>query len=222
MTRGDIVGRIMSRLNLSSATAQTRIQNFVNERYRSVQTSCNLGRVRRGTVTTTTTSGVNTLIPSGIIKPLTVTLPALNRVLGERTQDQLRTFDPIQQWLGAPEIYAVTKFDASSFTMQLMPKPDASYSLTIDGVLRGSDMTNDNDIPALPEDFHDVLVFGGLADEYDHLEKADLALKQEQHFQRRVSELRYWIAKSIYLHRMQNGQMFDSWWWWLYGSPWVR
>lgn len=222
MTRGEIVSRIMARLNLSSTTAQTRIQNSVNERYRRVQTSCNLGRVRWGTVTATTTSGVNTITPSGIIKPVTVSLPVLNRVLGERTQDQMRTFDPINQWLGAPEIFAVTNFTATGVTMQLMPKPDAAYNLTLDGYLRGSDMALDADVPAFPEDFHDILVYGGLADEYPHLEKIDLAMVEEQNFSRRLGELRYFIQKSIYLHRMQNGQMFDAWWWWLYGSPWVR
>lgn len=222
MTFLEIQNRVMARLNLSSNVARERIKDFINERCRDVQTTVNLGAVRRGTVTATTTSGSSFLIPSGIIKPLTITFPKMNRVLGERSMDQMRVFDSAMQWIGAPELFAVYKVNASSIELFLEPQPDAAYNLTIDAVMRGAEMTGDNDVPGFPEDYHDILVFGALADENDHLEKAAASLKAEKKYQARLGELRYFIQKSIYLHRMQSGYMFSNWEWWFYGSPWVR
>lgn len=222
MTFGEIKTRVMRRTNLSSDDANTRVGDFVNERLRNVQTSVNFSRIRRGSASASTVSGVATVVPSGVIKPLTVTFPALNRVLGERTEDQLRTFSPNRQWIGAPEVYAVRSFAADSFTMELVPIPDGVYDLTIDGIIPGVDLVADGDIPVLPEDFHDILIFGALADEYNHYDKADLALVQEKKFNARVSELRYFLQKSIYLHRAQGLNLFSNWMWYMYGSPWVR
>jgi hypothetical protein len=222
MTFLEIQNRVMARTNLSSDVARERIKGFINERCRDVQTTVNLGSVRRGTVTATTTSGSSFLTPSGIIKPLTITFPEMNRVLGERSMDQMRVFDSALQWIGAPELYAVYKVNPSSIELFLEPQPDSDYDLTIDAVMRGADLTADDDVPGFPEDYHDILVFGALADELDHLEKQAASMKAEKKYATRLGELRYFIQKSIYMHRMQSGYMMSNWEWWFYGSPWVR
>lgn len=219
MTYKQVQDRVLDRLNLTSTDARTRIKNFINERYRNAVTSCSMQRVRMGNFSATTVSGATTVTVSGA-KPVTITMPALNRGLGERSLDQLRSYDPSGQWSGAPQFYAVTNFGAQNFTLQLMPKPDGAYVLNIDGYALGIDLTADADLPAFPEDFHDLLIFGVLADEYDHMGEEDKALKQEAKFARRLADLRYFIAKSTYLHRLQNGTMMESSsWFWLYGFP---
>ena len=218
MTYKQIQDRVLDRLNLTSTEARARIKNFINERYRQAVTSCSLPRLRMGSAAPMTVSGTATLAVTGVIKPTTITLPALNRVLYERSQDQLRTYDPSGQWLGAPQYYAITNYGATSFSLLLMPKPDATYVLSVDGYLAGTDLSNDSDVPAFPEDFHDLLEDGALADEYDHKDKDDFATKYEKRFQIRLSELRYFIAKSTYLHRTQNSANTNAAaWYWLYG-----
>lgn len=222
MTFKEVQDSVMGRVNQTSTVARDRIKGFINLRCRDVQTTVNLGSVRRGSVDCTTISGESFIIPSGVIKPLTVRLPALNRVFGERSVDQLRVFDPAEQWVGAPELFAIYKTLPDGVELMLMPQPDGAYDLTMDAVLRGTDMTQDDDVPGFPEDFHDILIYGALADEYDHLEKEDESVKAETKYERRMSQLRYFVQKSIYLHRMQSGYMFSNWEWWFYGSPWVR
>jgi hypothetical protein len=222
MTFLEIQDRVMDRLNLTSQDARDRIKDFINERNRNVCTSVNLGRVRRTTITSVTTSGVRTLVPSGIIKPLTITIPAQRRVLDERTSDQLRNLDAGEDFTGIPELYAISKYALASFELELSPTPDGAYDLTIDGIARGVDLSDDADEPGFPEDFHDILVFGTLADEFDHIgdeQHIVQAERQEKKFQKRLGELRLWIQKTIYLRRGQN-VFNDPWEWYFFGTQW--
>lgn len=222
MTFLEIQNRVMGRLNLSSTVARDRIKGFINERVRNAQTSTNLGRVRRGSQTINTVAGQVFLNTTTIIKPITISIPAMNWVLRERTEDQLRNYDPIGQWSGVPQLYAVRKINASSVQLEFKPIPDAIYAVVIDGYLAGTEMTADGDIPAIPEDFHDMFVYGAAADELLHLEKIDQASAMETKWNERLKQCRYFVSKSIYLHRAQNDNNVANWEWWFYGSPWVQ
>lgn len=221
MTFLQIQDRVMGRLNLSSTVARTRIKGFINERVRAAQTSTNLGRVRRGSETLNTVAAQATLETITIIKPVTISLPAYNWVLRERTEDQLRNYDPAGQWTGVPEMYAVQKITADSVVLEFKPIPDAIYVIRIDGMLAGSELTADGDIPAIPEDFHDMFVYGAACDELMHLEKFDQASAMEGKWVERLKACRYFVSKSIYLHRAQNDNNVGNWEWWFYGSPWA-
>ena len=208
MTFLELQDRVMSRLNLSETAARDRVKIFINERYRRVATSISLGRVRRGTVSFNTAAGTYTYTPTNLIKPFTVTYVAGSRVLDEMTLDQLRLVDPNNSLTGGLEKYAVTVYGASTVTLYIHPKPDAIYALQVDGMLRGTDLSANGDIPAFPEDFHDVLEFGALADELEKMEKYKMAEKYEKAYAERQRELRYFIAKSAYLELTQG----DQWW----------
>ena len=212
----------MDRTNLTTTAARTRIKNFINNRCRDIQTSANMNRVRFGTVTINTVLNTPETTVTTIIKPVTITLPALNRVLGERTLDQILAFNPANTWTGAPEVYAIKNVLASGVTFRWAPIPDGVYALVINGILPGTDMVADADVPGFPADFHDSLIYGALSDEYDHMDQGDMSMKQEQKYQKRLGDLRYWIQKSIYLHRVQNGTTMNWNWWEFYGSPWVN
>lgn len=196
----------MGRLNLSSDTARTRIKEFLNQRYREVSTSVSMTPVRRSTVTVATVVGTDTITPTDLLLPITVRIPALNRVLDEVSVDQMRTFDAGENTDADPQFYAINNVGASTVVLRLWPNPSAIRTISIDGIVRGTELSADGDIPVLPEDFHDLLVFGAMADEYDHFDKADFAARQEAKFEKRMSELRYYLAKSAYLTRGANMQ----------------
>lgn len=206
----------MGRLGLTTTDARARIKIFINERYRKLQTSIGLARVRFGTITFPTISGTYLYSTTGLIKPWTVAIPGQNWVLEERPFDTIRTLDPDNSQTGRPEVYAVQKFAAVSVSLYLWPKPDGVYTIQVDGILTGTDLTADGDIPAVPEDFHDLLVFAASADELTKMEKPALAQAQEIRADARTRELRYFLEKSAYLGFVQND--LEGWWW----GPWFQ
>ena len=231
MTFLELQDRIMARLNLSSDDARDRIKTLINERVRKMQTSCNLGRVRKSIITFNTEADVADyeLIDAldedeefKIILPQTVRIPGQNRVLTGSTDDQIRVFDPSETARGVPRSFSVTSIGPDSVTMKLYPIPDGAYTIYVDGIRNGVDLIDDTDVPVFPEDFHDAIIYGVMADENTHFDKPDRDRYLEGKYEKRVSECRYFISRSIYLHRIQNGLSFDfsdSAWWWLYGSP---
>ena len=218
MTFKEVQDRVMARFNLTSDDARDRIKNHINERLRRAQTSCSMGRVRRGTVITNTVDGVNTITPIGVIKHITTSIPAQRVILVERSPDQLRNLDIGNEQTGVPRKFAITNIHPDGFTMQLSPVPGDVYAVHIDGILVGGDMVEDEEIPGLPEDFHDLLVFGALADEYDKTDD-DQSEKFKREYKDRLKDLRYFVAKAVYLRRVQGG---GTAYWWLHGSAWVN
>lgn len=208
----------MDRLNLTSAESRARIKNYLNERYRSLATSCGLGQVRRGPISFNTANGTQSYSPAGLIKPLTLVYAAENRVLTERTQDELLMLDPDSSTTGSPEMFAVLNYGATTCTIRLWPTPNAIYAISGDGIVTGTDMSADGDIPAFPEDFHDILIFMASADELTKMEKQALAEKQEAKGEARTRELRYFVNKSAYLGQMQASVV--GWWAGPWGSYW--
>jgi hypothetical protein len=229
MTFLEIQNRLMDRLNLSSDDARARLKDMINERVRKTQTSCKLGPVRRALITFNTAIGVSDYALEDfadedlkIILPQTIRIPSLNRVLGSASVDSQRVIDPGENFTGAPTTYSIYTVNADSMTIKLSPTPDAAYTMAVDGIRNGVDLIDDDDEPAIPEDFHDALLYGVAADENAHWDKAANDNYFEKKYEKRCGEMRYFISRQIYLHRIQNGMSFDfssNKWWWLYGSP---
>ena len=222
MTFLEIQNRCMDRLNLSTDDARTRIKNFINERVRALQTSCHLGQVRRGIVTVLTVADEPVQLLDGIVLPKTLSIPAQRRILTSTSIDGLRVLDPAQTTRGVPARYAISLFDTDKTWVELLPVPDAEYAIKVDGILNGTELVDDSDIPAFPEDFQDAIIYGVLAEENQHWDKVDRFEYLERKFKDRRSEARYFISRQIYLHRMQGGTSWDfssNAWWWLYGAP---
>lgn len=207
MTFGQIVQQVMDRLNLVSSDARTRIKTEVNLRYREVATAVNLDRARRGTVQFTTASGSSYAVASGsVAKVLSVYDPTiLMNVLGESTVEQLINMDAATLVKGTPYLYAVNNVQNNLVRLRLFPQPQQENTLYADAILAGTDLVEDSDEPLLPVDFHDILVLGACADELLKMDKQRIAQQSmEQRFEKRLSELRYFIVKSAYLHTYQN------------------
>lgn len=212
MTFLELQNNTLTRVSRTSADARARVKTFLNERMRTLQTSLGLGRTRRGSVSLNTVAADSTLITTGIVKVETITLPALNRSLLEKSMDTLRRMDASNTSSGSPLFYAIEKVNARSLSLFFWPKPDAIYSLTIEGILVGTDMAADADVPGLPEDFHDILITGALITEYDRDNNDKQAESMERKFEIRKRELRYFIAKTNSLHSRSNDQ---EWPWWM-------
>lgn len=206
MTFLQLQNRVMDRLNLTSAEARTRIKAELNDRYREVQSSVNLARTRRGVLTYNTTSGSANVTVSGVSKLLNVYDPThLKRPLDETTLDAIRDLDASGVTTGPPRLYAQQIHRADEIVLLLWPKPTSASALKSDALIAGTDMAADDDEPSFPEDFHDVLVHGVMADELSKMEKQRPAAdKAEAKFEKRLGELRYFIIKSGYLSTVQN------------------
>lgn len=210
MTYKNIQDRVLSRLNLSSTTARTRVKEFINERLRRLHTSISLTKTRHGSVTLTAASGIGILTTTGVVKVVTISIPAQRRVLLESTLPQLRAMDPTGTETGIPRYFAVTRINALTVLLKFYPIPDADYILTIDGVLTGADLSADADVPGFTEDFHDALVFGALADEYAHMGKDAESARFDKQFERRMGELRYFMAKAAWKRSLYGEEWYTG------------
>lgn len=195
----------MGRLNLTTTEARTRIKSRINERYRQIQSTLHLAPTRYGTVTFTTASGQATVTASGVAKIFNLyDQTTLKRTLDEVTLLQLRESDVAGEQVGSPQKYAISQHKNDIVVLELRPIPTATASLKSDALIAGTDMSADADVPTIPVDFHDAIEYGAVADEMDKLEKKPLADKYEKKFEKRLRELRYFMAKSAYLTQRQS------------------
>lgn len=208
MTFTEIVATVAKRTNLTSDEALARIGDEVNERYKWLATSIGFNTVARrvATALTSTTHRYLTFGPGsdilGVQKVLSVFNTAFNppMILGEITFDQMRNqvpgTDPAQQ-------YAFAEMGAKAVKIWLGCQPATAYVLSAD-VLASVQTLQGGDEPAFSENYHDILIYGAMAAEYDRLEKVTQASKKEKQFEDRLAELRLFIAKSAYLNIYQN------------------
>ena len=119
------------------------------------------------------------------------TPPAL---LQEVEFDELRnqpvSTDPPSQW-------AVQEMGASTVTIFLDTVPATAYILTADAESIQTELTGSM-VPQFPQSYHDILITGVKADELFKMEKYDMAAAMEVKFEKRLGELRFFIAKSAY------------------------
>lgn len=200
MNLRELKKRVSDRLNLSSPDALLRIEAELNDRLREVTSGVNLAQARRGNFDFVTAAGSEFVTGVNCLKVLSLYDPTvLKRPLVEVSVDQIRRRDAGKQVSGVPEVWALYSADARSVTLMLWPKPDAIRTIKSDSILPGVELIEPDDEPAFVEDFHDILVHGVLADELMKKEKYRASDAEEQKFEKRLSELRYFYVKSAYL-----------------------
>lgn len=203
MTFTEIVDEVMSRLNLSSTEAETRISSAINQKYKEVTSSIGLDVTRRAQVQATVTLGVQELIFTGIEKVLTVIDKSTgqNRILQEITVDEMRG-----RTIGTGSVvheYAILKMDAHAVTILMDTVPQASFTLYADGYERASDLSGSQE-PAFPESYHGLLVESVMADELRKMEKLQHANFAREEATKLLSDLRMFIARSAWLDVYQG------------------
>jgi len=202
MTFAEIVSQTMSLMNLTSETAQRRVGKDVNRLYRQVVSSLGMETSVPGIVTATTEIDNRLLEFDGAVKIFAVWNPALapSFPLVQVTLDEIRN-SPVRE--DPARRYAVYIQAPTSTTIFLDSVPSTEYDLTADVELAIDDLSDD-DVPIFPEDFHDLLVDGACATEARKMEKLDVAADYNGLFQTRMSELKYFLAKSKYLNVYQG------------------
>lgn len=216
MTFTEIVNDVMNRLNLTSQDARTRIGIRVNDRYRRVCSSIGLLSSRQVARTVT-------LIPASIpsLPDYTVVdMQKVNRIIivdpngtKVRTLEQV-TYDDVTKYTSSqrlPQYWAVKRMGATStiITFDATPATDP-FTIRIDGYDISETLEDDAE-PAFPQDFHDILIEGAMADEHRKMEKPELAQIDEANYQTRLGDLRMFIAKAAYLDIYQSKNKPESW-----------
>ena len=107
-----------------------------------------------------------------------------------------------------PTLWALLSTTSNTVSIRLDANPETAYTLYCDGVSEVADLSGSNE-PAFPESFHDILVEGVLREEYLKLEKPTLADRAEAAYEKRLSGLRMFMAKTGYMDIYQ-GKKGDS------------
>lgn len=193
MTFQDIQNDVIDRLGVEyDGKILARTGRFINQRYREVVSGVGLQTAVRTLAMANTVVG-NRSVTFPCEKLFAVFDPSVTppRVLGERSFDELRNLtigtDP-------PLQYAIQVMQATSVTIWLDCTPASVYPLQADAEVNVLDLTGTQE-PNFAADYHDILVHGALADEWESTDKGRL---HEQKFEKRLAELRYFIAKSAY------------------------
>jgi hypothetical protein len=86
-----------------------------------------------------------------------------------------------------------TTTDYTGFALWLTPSSVITYNVDVTRAI--TDLAQSTDVPILPEDFHDVLMLGALADEYQHLSDKRWSMAVTE-YDDRVKEMQYWLAET--------------------------
>lgn len=211
MTVVEIAEDAMDRLHLTSDAARTRIIRNLNTRYRQLTSSIGLIPTRRATATATASIGDRNLTFTNMERLDTVyrTVGARDLIIDQITHDEMLVeplvSEPPDRW----SLYGTTY---NSVTIRMNCTPTTAFTLNADGMQTVTSLAG-NDRPLFAESFHDALLRGVMADEYEKMEKERLMLKAENDYEVRVSDLRMFLAKSAYMD-LHDGKLKERSAWW--------
>ena len=211
MTITDIQNKVADRCNLTSAQALARIIDSANIGYRKAASSCGVKLIERtiGVAANTIIGNRSVVFSAATTTPSTSVQKILSLyntaftpylVLSEISFDTMRNEPTMTD---PPDQYAIQSSTDKSVTIYLNTVPSSIYALTIDCMANISTLSGVME-PALPEDFHDMLVDYAEAIERRKMEKFDLATALMQEYEDRLSDLRYYYACSSYLDIYQG------------------
>lgn len=111
-----------------------------------------------------------------------------------------------------PRNFSINRTYSTSVDIMVDCIPTTTFTLYADGLITLSTLAG-NQVPAFPESFHDILVFGAMSDEYRKMEKIPLYQASEADYEKRLSDLRMLIAKSAYQDIYQGKSIVNKRWW---------
>ena len=209
MTFDNLKTEIKDRLLITSTASDTRIGRLIQKIYREITTSIGLNISRHVNTSEVVTVGNPEVTFSEVEKIERIWYTSSGgspRILKEVMLGELREItNPSSD---KPTKYAVIQVTSNTVKIRLDANPATAYTLQADGTAEVADLSGSNE-PAFPESFHDIIIEGVLKDEYRKLEKIPLARESEATFQRRLSDLRMFIAKSAYLD-IQQGKLSED------------
>ena len=195
----ELVNEACERLGLASDEAKSRVGRELQNRYRRVTSGIGLETSRRAEVSKAATTGSRTITFTGVEKILAVfeKLSSSNRdtMLTQITVDQMHITSIRSE---PPRNFAITGMHSNSVDVYLDCIPATTFTLYADGETSVTTLSG-GQAPDFPESFHEILIFGAMADEYRRMEKLQFSRDCENDYEKRLSDLRMWIAKSAYL-----------------------
>jgi hypothetical protein len=198
MTRLQILNTVKRRLNKSTTATDSdaRLLEFINETHRAILSESGMERLRRTTSTFASIVGTASYERTSTARINRVWETTNDRRLEEISLDRYRAIDvDPTSFTGTPWGYAWATAGVSSVTLFLTPCPSAVITYSYDLLSVISDLSADGTEPNLPLDFHDVLVYGALSREYEHLDDKRLHVA-ETRYRERMSKLRLWMAET--------------------------
>lgn len=207
----ELVSETAERLNLTSDEAKGRVGRGINSRYRRLTSSIGLETTRRTQVSTSAQVGNQTMTFTGIEKVLAVIdkSSGVDVPLVQITPDEMHVAPLSNQ---PPRHFSVNRVYATSIDILVDCIPTSAFTLYADGYITISTLSG-NGVPAFPESFHDILIFGAMADEYRKMEKMQLYQLCEADYEKRLSDLRMLIAKSGWQDQYQGKTVTNKRWW---------
>lgn len=155
---------------------------------------------------TTQTATIEGITSEGFLLTIAVTLTGTTAVaMSGYTFTQVTKFYLSATCVGAVTLHEdsgsgtqlayipIGKTSQDSVAIILWPTPSAVVTYTMDIERNVSDLAASNDVPALPEDFHDLLMLGALMDEYQHMNDERYAVAAGE-YRERERAFRYWLA----------------------------
>lgn len=199
-----IITEICERLGLTSDEAKSRVFRELNSRYRRLTSSIGLEPTRRQQITGTLEAESNLLTASIAVEKILAVIDKDSGIavtLPQVTPDEINSLTVLTD---RPKHWAVGPYStgiATALTDCVRLAGDITLYMDVITTLNTSDNTSE---PNFPASFHDILIYGVMADEYRRMEKVQLAHDCEIDYERRLSDLRMFIAKSAYLDIMQG------------------
>lgn len=158
MTRGEIKTAIQQLgYSADTATAQEAAINDLNRRLH--------GRKRWpwqeaiGTAGTIAVSGSTvSALPSDLlmIDAVRISAGTNNIELEWKSQQEVRRLLHLDRTNGYPQYW--TYYDSAVY---VYPRANAAYTVTLDYILKATDLSSDSDVPVLPSTYHDLYVWYG-------------------------------------------------------------
>jgi hypothetical protein len=198
MTFTEVQTEVAERLNLTSTTALARIARSINEVYREVAVSIGLQTTSRATVQLNTIIGTPTLTFTGLQQITTLVAPTYlpSQPLAQVSVIEMR--QRIPQTGDPARAYAIQTVSAKAVTVLLDRVPASAYALAADGISTQTTLSGVME-PAFPENYHNLLLEGAMKIELQKMEKYDMAAVHDAAFEKRLGELRFFLAKSAWL-----------------------
>lgn len=217
MTLDYMANSVMSRLNLTSDTARARIEDSLNDANRALTSSLGLITSRHVvneveydpdtylTLPYITVTGMEKILRIQLLLP-----DSRPRRLDERSFDDITDLTTFTAPSAYPTAWAPQLHGSGSVTFVIDDYPDEPFTLSIDGYDTYTELEGDDE-PTWPASFHDVLIEGVIADELLKMEKDKLAAIADGKYQQRLSDLRFFLAKSAYNVVQQGAQTYGTW-----------
>ncbi len=198
MTFDEIVDDIAERLNLSAPEAIERIGRWVNRRYRRVTTSIGLVTFRRASNPFAVAPGQRVQVIEGE-KVLSIKVDGASKPLTAISYAEMLEIVPTPD---QPTAWAVRRQNAGTVTVIFDSTMDDGLDMTVEVEEGGTTLAGSME-PQFPESWHDILVFGALADGLAKKGKTLEKREAEAEYERMLGELRLHIAVNGYQDQIQ-------------------